>query len=152
MAVAFNRRGYTTFKISSNTLGYVDENGYEEEWTHYADPIYTDAYGPNVPQAEQYMGKELVLTGTLVNYDVTILRPLMAGGDGAYNTLGTIGEIYSDDSRYFTLIAQDPAGNTRTYHRCRFDTNNHNVGNRVSRFDFTIIVRDNGSGTFFTDA
>lgn len=151
MAPSINRKGYTTFKISSNTLGITDENGYEENYEYFWEPIYTDQYGSNVPEDEQYDGKTLTLSGTLVKFDNTVLRPLLAGGDGAYNTLGTIGELLIGDTLYFELIAQDPAGNTRTYHRCRFDNASADIGRRITRYDFSIIVRGN-AGTFFTDA
>lgn len=152
MATDFNTTGYTTFKISSSTIGITDENGYNEDWQYFWDPIFTDQYGTQYPATQQYMGKILTLSGTLVHYDTAVLANIRAGGDGATNTLGTIGELFDSDSLYFALIAQDSAGGTRTYHRCRLLDSTENKGLKVSRFDFTIEVKDNGSGTFYTDA
>ena len=155
----------------STYLGYSSEAGIQLDFDPKFLPIYTDAYGDQVPEDIQNMGMLATLNFELIKWDHTVLAALQTfagnftsaptakgsqpNSDGANNL--QIGLLRKQCSWTFpmTITRQSSTCETNkegpyTFSTCYVGADSFNLGTRNTRHRVTVNVLPNASGVLFT--
>ena len=155
-------------------LGYTSEAGVRVETDPKYDPIYTDAYGSQVPEDVQNMGMLATMSFELIKWDQTVLADLQGrlsgvGGASANNVNGAspnsdgsgnllIGALYKQCGYAFPVIIER-GGNVGCennvegpydFSTCYVGMDSFNMGTRNTRHQLTIHCLPNASGVLYT--